>query len=167
MGRELWTIFAYTLYDVGIFLDEIDADIDLEKELDSVISPELLAEWLAGKVSTICCNRQWNENIKHKQAIDFMVEYIHEHFAEDITLSDLAEKVFISRNYLSHIFKKAIGESFNNYLTKVRMEKAKRMILEGKYLIYEIAERVGYKNIPYFSTLFKKTTGFNPTELIK
>lgn len=167
LGRELWTVFAYSLYDVGIILDEIDAGADLERELDSVDSPELLSQWLERKVKMICGNHRWNENIKHKQAVDFMVEYIHEHFAEDFTLNDLAEKVFISRNYLSHIFKKATGESFNNYLTKVRMEKAKGMILEGKYLIYEIAERVGYKNIPYFSTLFKKITGFNPTELIK
>ncbi|MFC6605194.1 helix-turn-helix domain-containing protein [Ectobacillus funiculus] len=47
------------------------------------------------------------------------------------------------------------------------MEKARAMILEGKYLIYEIAEKVGFKNVPYFSTLFKKHTGLNPTELVK
>jgi two-component system response regulator YesN len=60
-----------------------------------------------------------------------------------------------------------MGESFNSYLTRIRMEKAKEMILEGKHLIYEVADRVGYKYVPYFSTLFKKYTGCNPTDLYK
>ena len=47
------------------------------------------------------------------------------------------------------------------------MEKAKAMLISREYLIYEVSERVGYKNIPYFSTLFKKYTGMNPSDYIK
>ncbi|MDF2961991.1 MAG: two-component system response regulator, partial [Paenibacillus sp.] len=86
---------------------------------------------------------------------------------EDLHLSELAEKVYISRNYLSTIFRQATGETFNNYVTRVRMEKAKSMILEGRWMIYEVAEKVGYKNVPYFTTQFKKYTGNNPTEFVK
>jgi two-component system response regulator YesN len=85
----------------------------------------------------------------------------------DLRLADLAEKVFISRNYLSNIFRDATGETFNDYLTKVRIEKAKSLLAEGKLMVYEIAERVGYKNVPYFTTLFKKHTGRNPTDFVK
>ncbi|MCZ8511900.1 response regulator [Paenibacillus filicis] len=105
---------------------------------------------------------------KHKPTVDFMLQYIHEHYAKDITLAGLAEQVFISRNHLNEIFKKATGETFHFYLTKVRMEQAKRLILEGKWHIYEIANKVGYTNVPYFSTAFKKYFhGLNPTELSK
>jgi two-component system response regulator YesN len=167
LGSELWTIFAFTLSDVGLVLDEMFPELRLHKELSSITSPMQLGEWLADKVKAISGNRQWNENLRHKQAVDFMTQYIHEHYAKEITLADLADKVFLSRNYLSHIFKHATGETFNNYLTRVRMEKAKELILQGKLLIYEIAERVGYKNVPYFSTLFKKNTGLNPTDLVR
>ncbi|MFB9760829.1 response regulator [Ectobacillus funiculus] len=167
LGTEIWGILSYSLYDVGIFLDEIFPEINLKKEMAVIQTPEDFKKWLMNKIEEICGNRQWNENLKHKQAVDFMIQYIHEHFSENITLNDLANQVYISRNYLSQIFKKATGVSFNQYLTQVRMEKARAMILEGKYLIYEIAEKVGFKNVPYFSTLFKKHTGLNPTELVK
>ncbi|MGG3468559.1 response regulator transcription factor [Neobacillus pocheonensis] len=167
LGTEIWGILSYSLYDVGIFLDEIFPEIDLKKEMTVIQTQDDFKKWLMNKIEEICGNRQWNENLKHKQAVDFMIQYIHEHFSENITLNDLANQVYISRNYLSQIFKKATGISFNQYLTQVRMEKAKAMILEGQYLIYEIAEKVGFKNVPYFSTLFKKHTGLNPTDLVK
>jgi two-component system response regulator YesN len=96
-----------------------------------------------------------------------MMQYVQEHYNKNITLQDLSEQIYISRNYLSQIFKKATGLSFNHYINKIRMEKAKNLILEGKLLIYEVAEEVGYKNTPYFSSLFKKYTGLNPTDLLK
>jgi two-component system response regulator YesN len=167
VGMEIWTIFAYSLYHVGVILDEVYSSQEVHMELKNISRIDHLEKWLVAKVKGICANQQCNENMKHKQAVEFMVEYIHDHFSENITLSDLAEKVFISRNYLSLIFRKDTGDTFNNYLTKVRMEKAKWLILEGKYLIYEIAEKVGYKNVPYFSTLFKKFTGSNPSDLVR
>jgi two-component system response regulator YesN len=96
-----------------------------------------------------------------------MIRYIHENYAQDIRLAELAEKVYISRNYLSTIFRNATGETFNDYVTRVRMEKAKNLLLEGKLMVYEVADQVGYKNVPYFTTLFKKYTGRNPTEFVK
>ncbi|UOF90610.1 response regulator transcription factor [Fodinisporobacter ferrooxydans] len=164
---EIWGVLAYALHDVGIFLDEIFPNLDVQKEIRKIYTTEQMDEWLSRKVHMILMDRQWNENVKHKQAVEFMVQYIQEHYGEDVTIGDLAEKLFISRNHLSQIFKKIMGETFNTYLTQYRMEKAKTMILEGNYLIYEVAEKVGYKNIPYFSTLFKKYTGFTPSELQK
>jgi len=104
-------------------------------------------------------------NARHKQAVAFIIAYVQEHYAEDITLADLAEQAYISRSYISNIFKKATGETFNHYLTKVRMEKARSLILGGNHLVYEVAEKVGYRNLPYFSTLFRKYIGVNPSDL--
>ncbi|MCL6459514.1 MAG: helix-turn-helix domain-containing protein, partial [Gorillibacterium sp.] len=103
----------------------------------------------------------------HRQVVDFMTHYIHEHYADDVTLVDLSDKVYISRNHLSIIFKNMTGETFNTYLTRVRIEKARELLLDRNMLVYEVAELVGYKNVPYFSTLFKKITGMNPTGLVK
>ncbi|MEK4058375.1 MULTISPECIES: response regulator transcription factor [Paenibacillus] len=167
LGSELWGIITYSLYESGFVLDELFTNDQIAKEISSLIVPDQLASWLIDKITKICSNRQWKGSSKHRQVVDFMTSYIHEHYAEELTLAELSDKVFISRNHLSIIFKNITGETFNNYLTRVRIEKARELLMERNMLVYEVAERVGYKNIPYFSTLFKKITGMNPTELIK
>lgn len=165
LGSELWGIITYSLYETGLVLDELFTHDQITKEIGGLIVPDQLKSWLTNKITKIC-SRQGKGSSKHRQVVDFMTSYIHENYAEDLTLSDLSDKVFISRNHLSIIFKNITGETFNNYLTRVRIEKARELLLERKMLVYEVAEQVGYKNIPYFSTLFKKMTGMNPTELI-
>ncbi len=128
---------------------------------------EQLNDWVSNLLSNFNDRKYLQINAKHKQVVDFMVDYIHKHYGDDLTLERLASELFLTKNYLNQIFKKAIGETFNQYLTKVRMEKAKAMLISREYLIYEVSERVGYKNIPYFSTLFKKYTGMNPSDYIK
>ncbi|MFD2611413.1 response regulator transcription factor [Paenibacillus gansuensis] len=166
-ASELWAIFSYTMYSSGILLEDSFPQEEVHRRIRSISVLEQFKEWAGSQVSEICRRFSRSENLKHKQAVDFMTDYIHEHYAEDIRLAELAEKVFISRNYLSNIFRSSTGETFNDYVTRVRMEKAKCMIMEGKLMIYEIAERVGYKNVPYFTTLFKKHTGRNPSDYVK
>lgn len=167
LGSELWGIITYSLYESGLVLDDLFTNDQIAKEIGNLVLPDQLAGWLTAKITTICTSRQWKGSSKHRQVVDFMTNYIHEHYAEELTLADLSDMVFISRNHLSIIFKNITGETFNNYLTRVRIEKARELLMERNMLVYEVAERVGYKNIPYFSTLFKKITGMNPTELIK
>lgn len=167
LASELWGVFTYCLYEAGVLLNDLVPGEQITKELVGLTGPEQLTEWLSDKITLICSSRQWRGNSKHRQVVDYMTGYIHEHYAEDITLAELSEKLYISRNHLSIIFKNITGETFNNYLTRVRIEKARELLLQRTMLVYEVAERVGYKNVPYFSTLFKKITGMNPTDLIK
>lgn len=167
LASELWGIITYSLYESGLVMEELYTNDQIAKELVTLAEPDQLAEWLSGKITGIVHDRQWKGSSKHRQIVDFMTRYIHEHYAEEVTLADLSNMVYISRNHLSIIFKNITGETFNTYLTRVRIEKARELLLERNMLVYEVAERVGYKNIPYFSTLFKKITGQNPTELIK
>ncbi|MCZ8515013.1 response regulator [Paenibacillus filicis] len=165
--KEIWTILAYTLFDAGIVLNDIYPNHTLQNDLDNIISLIQFELWLLHIIDVILESRKYKDNLKHQKAMDTIIEYIHEHYTEDISLEELSDIVSISKNYLCYIFKKATGETFNQYLTRVRIEKAKEMILDGKWLVYEIAEKVGYKNIPYFSTVFKKITGHTPTDLVK
>ncbi len=92
------------------------------------------------------------------------IEYINMHYAENISLMSVASHLGLNMSYVSNLFKAQVGESFTEYLTKVRIKKAKQLILQRKYKIYEIAEMVGCPNEAYFSTLFKKVTGVNPKD---
>ncbi|TBL70088.1 response regulator transcription factor [Paenibacillus thalictri] len=167
LGAQFWAILSYALNDEEISLEAVSMEPSIERELSQVHTVDQYESWLNGKIAQICLNQQWHDNFKHKIAIDFIKQYIYENYSKEITISDLAEKVFISKNYLSQIFKDATGETINNFIIRVKMEKAKGMLFERKYKIYEIAASVGYKNIPYFSTTFKKHFGVTPAELIQ
>ncbi len=91
-------------------------------------------------------------------------KFINENYMRDIRLEDVAKHVYISSYYLSRIFKKHEGINYIQYLTKVRMEKAKELIIEDKTTIKEIAAAVGFVDQNYFSRAFKKYTGESPKE---
>ncbi|NQX69089.1 response regulator transcription factor [Paenibacillus alba] len=167
LGMQLWAVLGYALNDLDDVIQDMYMKIDIQKEMENMYRTQQLEEWLLGKLDQLYGNRSTNENPRHKEAVEFMIQYIHEHYAEDITLETLANKIFISRNYLNKIFKKTTGETFMNYLIRVRMEKAELLLLQGKWMIYEVAEQVGYSIPSYFSTVFKKYTGKNPSDLMK
>ena len=84
--------------------------------------------------------------------------FVEEHYAEGILLDDAAEKVHMSKTYLSMLFKKEEGITYIKYLTKIRMEKAMDLLKQG-YKANKVCEMVGYHDYKYFSTQFKKHTG--------
>ncbi|TXK84445.1 response regulator transcription factor [Paenibacillus sp. N3.4] len=167
LGMQLWAVLGYALNDLDNSIQDMYAMIDIQKDMDNIYRGDQLESWLLDRLDQLYGNRIMNENPRHKEAVEFMIQYIHEHYAEDITLETLSNKIFISRNYLNKIFKKATGETFMNYLIRVRMEKAELLLLQGKWMIYEVAEQVGYSIPSYFSTVFKKYTGKNPSDLMK
>ncbi|WP_186438446.1 helix-turn-helix domain-containing protein [Cohnella terricola] len=88
--------------------------------------------------------------------------YIEKNFHLELSLSDLAQIVFVSPYHLAHIFKEEVGMSPIQYLIKCRIDEAKRMLVETGYSVREIASRVGYPNANYFNLLFSKMTGDSP-----
>jgi len=157
-------ILISELYNNGIDMEEFNGSFKMYKEIGTFHSLADLEDWLQEVVLPIADRVEMRSNHKFKKTIDFITNYVHEHYQEDISLDLIANKVFLTRNYLSLIFKKATGENYNRYVTRVRMEKAKDLIRRGNYKLYEVSERVGYKNVTYFSQLFKKYTGCTPSE---
>ncbi|OME81511.1 hypothetical protein BK120_17915 [Paenibacillus sp. FSL A5-0031] len=164
---ELWGVIVHALSQAGVVQEHIHANDEAYSAIESLTSAKEMELWLIGKLQQIGMQFHANANVKHLQAVEFIIQYVHENYDKELTLTDIADEIGMSRSYLSHIFKKTTDDTFNTYLTKVRMERAKSLIMEGKHLIYEVADKVGYKNVPYFSTLFKKYTGMNPTQLFE
>lgn len=100
--------------------------------------------------------------IKHPDIVMKATEYIKKHYADKITLLDVANYCSISTSYLSKILKEELGSTFTEYTNAIRIEKSKQMLLDSDYRILEIAIACGFDDQSYFTKVFKKTTGMNP-----
>lgn len=101
---------------------------------------------------------------KYKGLVSKAIEYINMNFDKDIKLHDVAKVVNMSYHYFSKFFKDETNKNFVDYLTEVRINKAKKYIADGKLTIKEISYKVGYSDPNYFSRIFKKATGIAPTD---
>jgi len=94
-------------------------------------------------------------------------EYVLNHIDQEITLMTIADYLNISKNYFCSLFKQETGYNFLEYVTKVKMEWAKKLLREGNYKTYEVSEMLGYREASYFSRLFRKYTKLSPAEYKK
>jgi two-component system response regulator YesN len=85
------------------------------------------------------------------------------HVEEDISVGSVAQRLFISKAYLSELFKDTAGISLSEYISMVKIERAKYLLLTTNMKAYEIAEALGYNDHEYFSKVFKQKTGISPT----
>lgn len=99
--------------------------------------------------------------------LDDILHYIDHNYAQNITLENIAPLFGYNHSYLGKIFSKKTGQSFNSYVDHVRIEQAKRLLLQDDSKVYTVAERVGYKNVDYFHIKFKKYVGQSPAEFRK
>lgn len=91
-------------------------------------------------------------------------EYIARHLSDDLALETIAEAVNTNPSYLSRIFKKECGETLTEYITRMRIEKAKELLRLPDHFVYQVSEATGFHDPAYFSTIFKKYTGMSPKE---
>lgn len=91
-------------------------------------------------------------------------EYIINNLKTDITLNVISEYVHLSPAYFSRIFKEETGENFSNYVTRVRIEEAMKLLRDGVYKSYEVSSIIGFTDVKYFYKVFRKYTGLTPTE---
>lgn len=101
-------------------------------------------------------------DIKHVDVMFKIIDYIKEHYHEKISLDSICEYVFLSKSYLSKIFKEEIGCNFTVYINKIRCEKSKAFLLDNKLSIVDIASLVGFEDQSYFTKTFKKIVGVSP-----
>ncbi len=91
-------------------------------------------------------------------------EYISQHACEDITLEDVSSSIYLNPVYFSKLFKSQTGENFSDYLIAQRIQRAKELLRDETYKVYEISSMVGYKSVQYFYRIFKQHTGVTPLE---
>jgi Response regulator containing CheY-like receiver domain and AraC-type DNA-binding domain len=96
--------------------------------------------------------------------MQLLLDYIHAHFTEPLTLTEVAKVFHFNPSYLSTFFASHNPEGFNEYLNKIRVEKASELLRDGEASISEISGMVGYSDHSYFTKVFKKRTGLSPSQ---
>ena len=145
----------------------LDMACDFFRKIYSCTSTQAIYEMLRDVLST-SLQEQLSLDSKQKSYIPLLKNYVNNHLdAEYLSLKWLAENyLYISVGYLSKQFVKEEGERFSDYLNRIRMEEAKKLlVLYSNDNIKNIAKQVGFGNNPhYFSQVFKKYVGCSPSE---
>lgn len=119
---------------------------------------------LTGIVESLCSHIAQSRALAHRQTMDAAKAYIHAHYMQDISLDDVARKVGLSPNYFSQLFSNAEGVNFKEYLTRERVERAGKLLIQGRHSIDDILPMSGFTNIATFYRVFKKYTGYSPRQ---
>lgn len=187
-GRELDQLFKLeaSAADYRRFAEEvIDTIVKSSKsanvEASSVLDREALHETIGGLLTHLqyeqfiasllreaaASFRQKKQSLAQDKTIRFVTDYLRDHYSEDIFVDMLADKLNLTSGYLSSSFKAKMGISLTDYVSQLRVDKAKLLLVDPALKIQDIAERVGYPNVNTFIRVFKKLTGQTPGDYRK
>ncbi|NME44489.1 response regulator [Faecalicoccus pleomorphus] len=150
--------------------DYLMKPIDKE-ELNNVIQSIVSSFDLSSKISGLLKEKNQIEHIqlletlnKEDHLVDKIMEYINLHYSEKIFLSDIADVLNYSESLLSKRFRRVTQMTFNEYLNRFRIQKSIEYMKKGTYGLTEISDICGFSDYKYFSTVFKKYTGYTPSQ---
>lgn len=152
-------------YEAGDLLERCGNIQDINTSFSSVESNK---EYVKKVIEAAIDLRETVSRKKYHSVLEEAKAYIEQNFDDaNISLNSVAASVNLSPNHFSSIFSQEVGKTFIEYLTSVRMERAKELLKTSSMTSAEIAYAVGYKDAHYFSSLFKKTQDCTPKEFRK
>lgn len=164
-GLRLLVVATQAVLSEGANPSQVTAlEHDLAQELHLVASFEQMADW-GEKLLNRCLMLLRTQYRLHDQAIvRKAMDYIESNYASNLTLNSVAAQVHLSPAYLSRIFTKKTGAGFSEYLTKVRLQRAKTRLRISDDTIDQIAAESGFNSNSYFTSVFKRYEGITPSE---
>lgn len=119
------------------------------------------------KIARFKSTHEETRNLGEERTIHGLTRYLQEHLKEEISLSVLAEEFHLNPQYISQLFKNEIGVNFLTYLTNIRLEHAKKLLISTSLPIAEVSEQSGYGDYRVFTKVFKKNEGITPSQYRK
>jgi two-component system response regulator YesN len=149
--------------DDSLKIEKIDILSEYERLGKTETIPEMMELTLAFcfNINHLIRERVVDQN---EETVDQIKNIIHKGYQEDITITSIAEQVYLSPNYLCGIFKQITGNTINQYITRIRIQAAKTLLEDNTVKLSEIGNLVGYIEPSYFSKIFKRHTALTPKE---
>lgn len=144
--------------------ESTETEIALLEQINKFEGIDQLMRWIKEFFSNVFDVVKSKNKRQYNSIVNYVIENIEKNYMSQIELNGMAQKLFLSANYLSTLFKKETGISFKSYLTNYRLDKAKKMLQDPQYKIYQIANLVGYENEEYLCRLFKSNFGITCKE---
>jgi two-component system response regulator YesN len=145
---------------------ELDGEIRLEQlmNVQGHSSREQAVEYLLFVAERLISFKQGVQDERTERIVERINRYIRERIGGDLSLTALAELVFLNPAYLSVLYKQTTGQNISEYIISVRLEKAKDLLQDSQYKIHEVASAIGFDNAGYFTRFFRKNAGIGPQE---
>jgi len=145
--------------DVNLILNSNDNYIQKIEQFSSI---EELSVWLTEILYRFINVAVELSQARHSDMIYKTMEYVKSNYSEKFSLDDIAAHIFLSRSYISSVFKKETGKSLSSYINYVRIEKSKQILLDRSVSLVDVAGLCGFDDQSYFSKVFKKSVGISP-----
>lgn len=165
------TIYTSVLSSMLLSYTAVDPDESTENEMSRMLkellqqpTAMLLKQWMEDFIA------EWKTKIGNGKENNYLVkqvkEWVVKNYSENVSFHEIAQSLYVSRAYLSHLFKRVTGETFTQYLMNYRIAKAIELLNTKQYMVYEVSIMVGYQNPTYFSQIFKSVIGCSPSEYV-
>ncbi|UOQ87260.1 response regulator transcription factor [Gracilibacillus salinarum] len=139
-------------------MNAIEKAIDVEKQREET---GIFSKMIDGKLL------EMQQKSKYSPGVEHALDYIEQHFDKELTLKQVASEVHLNASYLSALFKEELQITFSEYVTRKRIQEAKKLLLSTNLTIAEIAEKTGYHTSKYFIKLFKQYENLTPNSFRK
>jgi len=162
---ELVTVLSRAAVEAGADLEDIlGLRYKLVNELASIQDQDELCRWIVRVMDRLLDGIYRSKSLRPEGHLKKALDYVNSNFAEPLSLRKVASQAFMSPFHFSHILKEEMGLTFVEYLTRVRIRRAKQLLLSTNRSISRIALDVGYRDQSYFTKVFRKVEGITPTD---
>jgi two-component system response regulator YesN len=162
-------LYASLVQRLGKTLDEMLSEEEMKRfrEPERFRHAEDARIWWTARFDALCSCYEGFRTDRKAKLVQSIEAFVEERIMENISREEAARHVHINVSYLSRIFKEATGQSFSDYVLRKKIEKAIHLLKDDDAMVYEVADRLGYKDPSYFARIFKKYTGKTPSDFQK
>ena len=160
---EFIVLLSRSIIKTGANSNEIfKLNLKYIKEIEGFSNIDKLSAWLIDVVHNFLGYMFDLKDVKNKDVVYKMKSYIEHNYTDKLTLTDVANHIFLSNSYVSKLMKQELDCNFTEYVNKLRIEKSKELLRDANLSLVEIASMVGFDDQSYFTKVFKKRTGLSP-----
>ncbi|MNC24200.1 HTH-type transcriptional regulator YesS [compost metagenome] len=164
--RAVKQLLYKVIYDLENMREELQAGL-LQRAscfADGISVYQELIDSTAGLLKEIACAVAEAKRERKEGVMSRCLDYIDSHYTEDLSQETVAAMFHFNPSYFCQLFKSRLHMTFNQYVTRLRLQQAKDMLKNSKMKVYRVSEQLGYHDVKYFNRVFKKETGLTPEE---